>query len=291
MTDFANGTFDDIIFRMYLTGTSTAATGKTVAVTVSKNHAAFGNPAAGASNATEIGNGYYYYTPTGADTTTNGAIIWYATNADCDSDGVEHRIVPATNGRLSALPATACTTNASLITSGTGTAQLNVSSGHVVTVDTLTTYTGNTVQTGDSFARIGVAGAGLTNIDLPNQTMDIVGNITGNLSGSVGSVTGAVTVGTINSTASNLKKNTALSAFEFVMTDSTTHALKTGVTVTATRSLDGAAFGACANSATEVAFGVYTIDLAAADMNANVVTLRFTGTAADDTMITLVTQP
>lgn len=35
---------------------------------------------------------------------------------------------------------------------------------------------------------IGVAGAGLTNIDLPNQTMDI----TGNLSGSVGSVTGSV---------------------------------------------------------------------------------------------------
>jgi hypothetical protein len=37
-------------------------------------------------------------------------------------------------------------------------------------------------------AEIGVAGAGLTNINLPNQTMDIVGNITGNLSGSVGSV-------------------------------------------------------------------------------------------------------
>jgi len=62
----------------------------------------------------------------------------------------------------------------------------------VVLVDTLTTYTGNTPQTGDSFARIGAAGAGLTNIDLPNQTMDIVGNLTGNLSGSVGSVTGAV---------------------------------------------------------------------------------------------------
>jgi len=36
---------------------------------------------------------------------------------------------------------------------------------------------------------IGAAGAGLTAINLPNQTMDIVGNITGNLSGSVGSVT------------------------------------------------------------------------------------------------------
>ena len=57
---------------------------------------------------------------------------------------------------------------------------------------TINGYTGNTVQTGDSFSRIGVAGAGLTNIYLPNQTMDIVGNITGNLSGSVGSVTGAV---------------------------------------------------------------------------------------------------
>lgn len=39
---------------------------------------------------------------------------------------------------------------------------------------------------------IGTAGAGLTNINLPNQTMDIVGNITGSLSGSVGSVTGPV---------------------------------------------------------------------------------------------------
>jgi len=38
-------------------------------------------------------------------------------------------------------------------------------------------------------AEIGAAGAGLTNINLPNQTMDITGNITGNLSGSVGSVT------------------------------------------------------------------------------------------------------
>lgn len=80
----------------------------------------------------------------------------------------------------------------------------------VVLVDTLTTYTGNTVQTGDSFARIGAAGAGLTAIDLPDQTMNIIGNITGNLSGSVGSVTGAVgsvtgAVGSVTGlTASNL---------------------------------------------------------------------------------------
>lgn len=60
-------------------------------------------------------------------------------------------------------------------------------------------------------AEIGTAGAGLTNINLPNQTMDIVGNITGSLSGSVGSVTGNVggnVVGSVGSvtglTASNL---------------------------------------------------------------------------------------
>jgi len=41
-------------------------------------------------------------------------------------------------------------------------------------------------------AEIGTAGASLTNINLPDQTMNIVGNITGNLSGSVGSVTGAI---------------------------------------------------------------------------------------------------
>lgn len=44
-------------------------------------------------------------------------------------------------------------------------------------------------------AEIGAAGAGLTAIDLPNQTMDIVGDITGNLSGSVGSVTAINTTG------------------------------------------------------------------------------------------------
>lgn len=45
---------------------------------------------------------------------------------------------------------------------------------------------------------IGVAGAGLTNINLPDQTMNITGDITGSLSGSVGSVT-ALAAGAIDS--------------------------------------------------------------------------------------------
>ena len=47
-------------------------------------------------------------------------------------------------------------------------ASLGISSGGkvngVVLADTVTTYTGNTPQTGDSFARIGAAGAGLTSV-------------------------------------------------------------------------------------------------------------------------------
>lgn len=58
----------------------------------------------------------------------------------------------------------------------------------------------------DLKTQIGVAGAGLTAIDLPNQTMDITGNITGNLSGSVGSVTGAVgsVTGAVGSVTGNV---------------------------------------------------------------------------------------
>ena len=164
-------------------------------------------------------------------------------------------------------------------------------------------------------AEIGVAGAGLTNINLPNQTMDIVGNITGNLSGSVGSVTGAVgsvtgAVGSVTgnvggnvtgsvgsvvaavSITSNIKKNQALNRFEFMMTDSTTHAPATGKTVTVTRSIDGGAFAAGTLSAvTEVSNGIYYVDFGAGDLNGNVITLRATAATSDDTFVTITTQP
>jgi hypothetical protein len=89
-----------------------------------------------------------------------------------------------------------------------------------------------------------------------------------------------------------ITKNTALAGFTFLMIDSADHVTgKTGLTVTATRSIDGAAFGACANAVSEVANGVYKIDLAAGDLNGNVITLKFTATGADARFITIVTQP
>ena len=70
-------------------------------------------------------------------------------------------------------------------------------------------------------AVIGVAGAGLTNINLPDQTMNITGDITGNLSGSVGSVTG-LTASNLDTTVSsratpaqvNTEADTALADYD-----------------------------------------------------------------------------
>jgi hypothetical protein len=87
-------------------------------------------------------------------------------------------------------------------------------------------------------------------------------------------------------------KNTALANFPFLMVDSTDHVTgKTGLTITATRSIDGGAFAACANAASEVANGLYKINLAASDLNGDTIVLRFTAAGADPRVILIVPQP
>lgn len=89
-----------------------------------------------------------------------------------------------------------------------------------------------------------------------------------------------------------IRKNKPLANFEFLLVLASDHITPaTGLTVTAQRSIDGAAFAACANAAAEVAVGVYKIDLAAADLNGDVITLRFTAATADARLITIVTEP
>jgi hypothetical protein len=114
----------------------------------------------------------------------------------------------------------------------------------------------------------------------------VTGNVSGNVSGSVGSVLSAVSI------TSNVKKNQALSNFEFVMTDSVTHNPATLKTVSVTRSIDGGAFAAGSLSAvTEVSNGIYAVNFAAADLNGNVIVLRATAAGCDDTFERIVTQP
>lgn len=89
-----------------------------------------------------------------------------------------------------------------------------------------------------------------------------------------------------------LKKNQALSNFHFLMTDSTTHNPVTGKTVTATRVLDNGSFAAgTVGAVTEIANGLYRLDLPAADLNGDVVTLRFTGSGCDDLFVTFTLEP
>lgn len=120
----------------------------------------------------------------------------------------------------------------------------------------------------------------------------VVGAV-GSVTGAVGSVTGAVgsVTSPVSITAGQLfiKKNTQI-VVTFPMTDSTTHAPATGLTVTAQRSIDGAAVGACANSVTELTVGLYKLTLAAADVNGAMITLILTAAAADTRFLGIVTQ-
>lgn len=91
-------------------------------------------------------------------------------------------------------------------------------------------------------------------------------------------------------TKGNVRKNTALAGFPFMMTDSTGHAPTTGKTVSVTRSIDGGSFGAgTLSSVTEVGVGIYVVDFAAADLNGNNIILRATATGCDDTFERIIT--
>jgi len=88
-----------------------------------------------------------------------------------------------------------------------------------------------------------------------------------------------------------IKKNTAFTAFTFPMVSSADHLSPlTGATVTARRSIDGGAFGACANAVAEISLGFYKITLADTDLNGTIISLLFTAPGGDSRRITVVTQ-
>jgi hypothetical protein len=75
-----------VLLKAYLsTDHVSDATSKTIAVTISKNGAAFGNPNAGATNATEISGGWYKVTLDATDTSTNGDLVLRGTATGVDN--------------------------------------------------------------------------------------------------------------------------------------------------------------------------------------------------------------
>jgi len=92
--------------------------------------------------------------------------------------------------------------------------------------------------------------------------------------------------------STRIKKNASMANFPIYMVSSVDHVTpKTGLTITAQRSLDGGAFSSCANSASEIGLGWYVIALATTDTNADLILFEFTATGADATAFPVVTQP
>ena len=85
------------------------------------------------------------------------------------------------------------------------------------------------------------------------------------------------------------QKNTAVTGFQFFMVD-TAGVAATGKTVTATRSIDGAAFAACANSVSEISGGWYKIDLATTDLNGEIIALNFAASGCRTCAMIIKTQ-
>jgi hypothetical protein len=93
------------------------------------------------------------------------------------------------------------------------------------------------------------------------------------------------------SVTSAFKKNVTLNGLMFPMTNSSSHQLQTGLTVSAQISKDGGSLTATANSPTEVGGGLYAINLQSAEMNANKITLIFSAAGADVRILEFGTQP
>lgn len=105
-----------------------------LAVVISKNGAAFGNPSVGATNATEIAQGWYYVDLSTTDTGTLGPLIVRATSAGADDVETTFQVVKATNGGWSAMPDAAADAAGGLPISDAGGLDLDAENTNVTAI-------------------------------------------------------------------------------------------------------------------------------------------------------------
>ena len=309
-----------IIFMADSTDHITGKTGLTLTVTLSKDGGAF---ASITPTVTERTNGWYNIALTSSHTDTLGDCVVRATSTGADASeralNVVANIEADTYARVGA-PAgasvsadmAAVKTDTAFILSDTGT------DGVVVAAASKTGYS-LTQSFPANFASLSITVGGL--VDITQAAADKVwGTITRILTAGTNialakgiGVTGFndISVANIEATTvlakeatltaikaktdalpEGIKKNTLFNNFEFLMVDSTDNKTgKTGLTITATRSIDGGVFAACANAATEVASGIYKINLAASDLNGDMITFKFSAATANDRLVTIKTSP
>lgn len=159
----------------------------------------------------------------------------------------------------------------------------------------------DTVEGSDATDQISAACvAALTSHGVNTTTPDVAGTaatLHGVTDGNVATVEGKVDVVDTVVDAIKVKtdglpvgfaKNVAFPNFMFTMVDAD-GIVMTGLTVAGTTSLDGVAFVGCANAVSEVGSGYYKINFTQAEMNGDIISFIFTGTAAQQRNITLVT--
>ncbi|TIN84350.1 hypothetical protein [Mesorhizobium sp.] len=106
MRRLAQATAYTVMLKLFLSSDHVSpATGKTVAIKISKNGGAFADPNAGATNATEVSNGWYKVTLDATDTGTLGDLVVRGTAASCDDAEQVCQVVSATTGGATNLDA------------------------------------------------------------------------------------------------------------------------------------------------------------------------------------------
>lgn len=166
----------------------------------------------------------------------------------------------------------------------------------VVLADTVTALTGHTAQTGDSFARLGAPAAASVSADLlaiDNFVDELESRLTAARAGYLNNLSaGAVALASVctNTRLAHLTQDVTVGVKKgveytivFKMVDATDFATpEPSITVTEERSLDGGAFAACTNAASEIGgagngSGWYKITLSSTEMNANEIIFKGTG--------------
>lgn len=160
-------------------------TGLTVAVVISKNGAAFGNPSGGATNATEIGNGWYYFDASTTDTGTTGPLIVRGTSATIDPSETTYNVASATTADFPALIVASVSGAVGSVTGAVGSVTGAVGS--------VTGNVGGNV-TGTVGSVVGAVGSVTGNVggNVVGSVASVSGNVGGNVVGSAASVVGAV---------------------------------------------------------------------------------------------------
>lgn len=107
------------VLKAYLSDGVTEATGKTIGLKISKNAGAFLDPAAGVSNLSEIGVGWYSFSLGTGDTDTLGPLILRGTATGVDPTEVVFEVANAHNAGFDGVPDAAAGANTGLPVVGT----------------------------------------------------------------------------------------------------------------------------------------------------------------------------